>query len=199
MEQPGRLHTLFKTLPGASDSSSVASITGHRSVDEVIRTLGGPDLATLLRYVRGWNANAKTSTVAQRVLHAVVRLRRADEIAQAFDQTAALGGLGDALASVADGAAAVPREGRGASALRELVEALVPYTERHLARMERLVQESYVVDYLLGEMDDGLIGLDDDADDDGEEMTDERHGEQDGDEEWAGMDIDVNGNVAVAA
>ncbi|KAH9044758.1 U3 small nucleolar RNA-associated protein [Lactarius pseudohatsudake] len=45
--------------------------------------------------------------------------------------------------------------------LRELVEGLIPYTERHLARMERLVQESYVVDYVLREMDDGLVDDDD--------------------------------------
>ena len=57
--------------------------------------------------------------------------------------------------------------------MRELLEALIPYTERHLARMERLVQESYVVDYVLGEMDDGLDG--------GEE----------------GMDVDVGVGVAV--
>jgi U3 small nucleolar RNA-associated protein 13 len=38
-----------------------------------------------------------------------------------------------------------------------MVDGLIPYTERHLARMERLVQESYMVDYVLGEMDDGMF------------------------------------------
>ncbi len=45
----------------------------------------------------------------------------------------------------------------GRTALKELVDGLIPYSERHLARIERLVQESYVVDYILGEMDDGMF------------------------------------------
>ncbi|EKM61674.1 uncharacterized protein PHACADRAFT_84777 [Phanerochaete carnosa HHB-10118-sp] len=191
MEQPGRLHALFKSLPSTSDPSSVTSISGHPSVDEVIRTLSGPDLAKLLRCVRGWNANAKTSAVAQRVLHAILKLRKAEDIAQAFDQTATLGGLGDILTGASGGP--VHKEGRGASALRELVEALVPYTERHLARMEKLVQESYVVDYLLGEMDDGLIGLEDGDEDEG--MADA----QQDDDEWCGMDVGIGASIAVSA
>jgi U3 small nucleolar RNA-associated protein 13 len=37
------------------------------------------------------------------------------------------------------------------------LEALLPYTERHLSRMDKLVQESYMVDYILGEMDGGMF------------------------------------------
>ena len=44
--------------------------------------------------------------------------------------------------------------------LKEIVDGLIPYTERHLARMERLIQESYVVDFLLEEMDQGMLGGD---------------------------------------
>lgn len=193
MEQPGRLHTLFKNLPASESPSSPASITGHPSVDEVIRTLSGPDLATLLRYVRDWNANAKTSTVAQRVLHAIVKLRRAEDIAAAFDSAP-----GPAAAGADGGAGPASKGGRGASALREIVEALVPYTERHLARMEKLVQESYVVDYLLGEMDDGLFGLGDEDEDEDEEMAGEGVPDEDG-EEWNGMEVDVGAGVPVAA
>lgn len=197
MEQPGRLHTLFKSLPASSPPSSAASITGHPSVDLVIRTLSGPDLAKLLRYVRGWNANARTSTVAQRVLHAVVKLRKAEEIVQAFDSPAAFAGMsgGDDASegTSVEGGSAVAKAARGASALRELVEALVPYTERHLARMEKLVQESYVVDYLLEEMDDGLFG----GEEDEGEMADEL-AEEAGGEEWQGMAVDVGASVVSA-
>ncbi|KAJ7293063.1 U3 small nucleolar RNA-associated protein [Mycena rebaudengoi] len=116
------------------------SITGSAAVDEVIRTLGGADLARLLRYVRDWNAVAKTSIVAQGVLFAVVKLRSAED-------------------------GEVAARGAGGTALKEMVDGLIPYTERHLARMERLVQESYMVDYVLGEMDDGMF--DGDFEDDG--------------------------------
>ena len=147
------------------------------------------------RYVRDWNANAKTSTVAQRVLHAVVKLRRADEIVRAFDQTAAINALGD-LTSTDGAAAPVSKGSKGASALRELVEALIPYTERHLARMEKLIQESYVVDYLLSEMDDGLFdGAGDEAMEDDLASAPDGHGEED----WGVMEVDVGAGVTVVA
>jgi U3 small nucleolar RNA-associated protein 13 len=134
---PGRLLQLFKGLKGDS------GVTGSADVDQVLQELTSADLVRLLRYVRDWNTRASSAAVAQRVLHATVKLRPAEDIAHAFEDTS----TGD--------------EGNG---LHELVEGLIPYTERHLVRMERLVQESYVIDYVLREMDDGL------ADDDGEAM-----------------------------
>ena len=50
--------------------------------------------------------------------------------------------------------------------LKELVDALIPYTERHLTRMEKLLQDSYVVEHLLSEMDDGMFGELGDGDED---------------------------------
>ena len=158
MSQPGRLLSLFRDVVSSPKDADQLSIIGNPSVDEVIRTLGGSDLAKLLRYVRDWNTNAKTSTVAQKVLLTIVKLRSADEIIQAFsDET-------DEKV-FADGEVSQPPPTTGRTALKELIDALIPYSERHLSRMEKLVQDSYVVDYILGEMDDGMFdnGFDDDA------------------------------------
>jgi len=174
MDQPGRLLSLFKSIQSdaalSSTSPSVSvSVSGHPAVDTVLRTLSTSDLARLLKYVRLWNATAKTSAVAQRVLHAIVKLRPADDVMAAFaaagDDPAAGLRVTDAGA---EGTLAVARTGDGASgatALKDWVEAVIPYTERHLARMERLLQDSYVVDYILGEMDDGMFDELDEADD----------------------------------
>ena len=187
MAQPGRLYSLFRALPSASSDASSPSITGHAAVDGVLRTLPLTDLARLLRYVRDWNANAKTSAVAQRVLHAVVKLRPADDLARAFDAEAAC----DAAAAIstpgADGSVpgvAAPVEGRGATALKELIDALIPYTERHLTRMEKLLQDSYVVEHLLSEMDDGMFG---------------ELGDEDGDEDVESYPVDIDRAIAVSA
>ena len=162
MSQPGRLHSLFKdVISSSSKDDDQPSIIGDPSVDEVIRTLGGSDLAKLLRFVRDWNTNAKTSTVAQKVLLTIVKLRSADEIIQAFsDETDE-----KAFAEGDEVSSSQPPPATGRTALKELVDALIPYSERHLSRMEKLVQDSYVVDYILGEMDDGMFdnGFDDDA------------------------------------
>jgi len=132
---PGRLLQLFKELKGDS------GVTGSADVDRVLQELASTDLVRLLLYVRDWNTRASSTAIAQRVLHAIMKLRSAEDIANAFSST-----------------------GDEQSGLHELVEGLIPYTERHLVRMERLVQESYVVDYVLREMDDGL------AEDDNEVM-----------------------------
>ena len=157
MSQPGRLFSLFKDVMCSPEDVNGSSIIGSPLVDEVIQTLGGSNLAKLLRYVRDWNTNAKTSAVAQRVLLAIVKLHSADEIIQAFsDET-------DEKV-FADGEVSQPPN-TGRTALKELIDALIPYSERHLSRMDKLVQDSYVVDYILGEMDDGMFDneFDDDA------------------------------------
>jgi len=77
-----------------------------------------------------------------------MKLRSADDVMQAF---------GDEVHETALVEGTAGTKGAGGTALKEMVDALIPYTERHLSRMERLVQESYMVDYVLGEMDDGMF------------------------------------------
>lgn len=167
MDQPGRLLNLFRSIHSESPEGAEPqppSFSGHPAVDTVLRTLADADIARLLRYIRLWNATAKTSAVAQRVLHALLKLRPVDDITHAFGDDLASG----AGVTESHGALTVSvnthGEGRGATALKDWVEAVIPYTERHLNRMERLLQDSYVVDYLLGEMDGGLFDELDDLD-----------------------------------
>jgi U3 small nucleolar RNA-associated protein 13 len=139
MEQPGRLLSVFKNLRNSFVLDKPSnSLTGNLAVDEVIRTMSGDDLAKLLKFVTQWNSNGKTSGLAQGVLFAIVKLRTADELMNAYKPQFG-----------------VPAS--NGSGLKEVVDGLIPYTERHLARMDRLVQESYVVDFLLEEMDNGMF------------------------------------------
>ncbi|PPQ72265.1 hypothetical protein CVT24_004682 [Panaeolus cyanescens] len=161
MSQPGRLLRLFKMIASADcEGYSAEAFTGNEAVDDVIKKLTGADIAKLLRFVRDWNTNAKTAGVAQQVLFAIVKLRPVDNIVQTFEDEASHTALEDGdLEQVSSNATS------GRTALKEMVDALITYSERHLARVERLVQESYVIDYLLGEMDDGMFGNDDDDED----------------------------------
>lgn len=143
MQQPGRLLALFRSVrdgPDIGGASRPKSFTGSPAVDEVIRTISAEDLITLIKFVRDWNSNAKTSEIAQEILHAIVKLRSSAEITDMFRSQA-----GEEQSTDAGGG------------LKEMVDGLIPYTERHLARMERLIQESYVVDFLLEEMDQGML------------------------------------------
>lgn len=154
LEQPGRLFSLFNNVKSsaAENPEFESTLTGHPSVDEVIRTISGSDLAKLLRYVRDWNTNAKTSVVSQGVLFAIVKSRSADDIAAAFGEETR-------ERMFADLTNAAPKSA-GGTGLRDLIDALIPYTERHMSRMDKLLQESYMVDYVLSEMDGGILGND---------------------------------------
>lgn len=165
MDHPGRLYNLFRTVRssrpskplsrrlGASldDSEEGDTITGSIAVDTTLATLSGPDLARLLGHIRTWNASARTSAVAQTILHAVLKLRPADDIVAAFTKSESVLEVDDFSLEGKEN-----KQDKAALDLRALIDGLIPYTERHFARAERLVQDSFVVDYVLGEMDMGI-------------------------------------------
>ncbi|TFK77449.1 WD40 repeat-like protein [Pluteus cervinus] len=158
MEQPGRLLSLFKQIR-ASREEFDSQQHGNASFEQVIGALALSDLAKLMRYIRDWNTNAKTSVVAQSILYAIVKSKSADDLVKAFDAESGETAFAEFPTASPSGSKV------GAGALKELVDALLPYTERHLARLDRLMQESYMVDYILAEMDDGMF--------DGEELQDD--------------------------
>lgn len=137
LNHPARLLGL---LQGVVDTQprEPGSISGSKAVDGVLGSLGDEQLLSLLSRARDWNANARTCVVAQRVLGVVVRSYGAERLA----------GLG---------------KRRGG---REVVEALRVYTERHYRRVEELWGESWLVEFLLGEMEQlGVAGKGEDRED----------------------------------
>ena len=128
LNHPARLLSLLQGVLNTSPPEE-GSITGLKAVDEVLLSLSDEQLLALLSRVRDWNTNARTSTVAQRVLNVVVKFYSAERLA----------GLGR-------------RKGG-----REVVDALRVYTERHYRRVEELCGDSWIVEFLLNEMDQLVI------------------------------------------
>lgn len=131
LDHPARLLSLFQNVID-SDIPEEGSITGRKAVDDVLAQLEDGQLLKLLERVRDWNTNARTCSVAQRMLNVVVRNYSAER----------LSGL------------AKRRGGK------EVVEALKVYTERHYRRIEELWGESWIVEFLLGEMGELMTGED---------------------------------------
>ena len=129
LNHPGRLLSLFTNVVTTS-SPEAGSLTGVRAVDTVLARLSDEQIFLLLLRLRDWNTNARTAPVAQRVLWALVRSYPAGKFSNL---------------SV--------RGARGQKSLSEVLNALKVYTERHYKRMEELVDESYLVEYTLQEMD----------------------------------------------
>ena len=129
LNHPGRLLNIFTNVT-TSNSPEQGSLCGLRAVDKVLASLSDEQLFTLLLRLRDWNTNARTAPVAQRILWTLVRSYPASK----FSNLSIKGS-------------------RGQKSLKEVLNALKVYTERHYKRMEELVDESYLVEYTLQEMD----------------------------------------------
>lgn len=129
LNHPGRLLSLF-TKVVTTDSPDEGSLSGLKAVDDVLANLSDDQIFLLLLRLRDWNTNARTAPVAQRILSALVRSYPAGR----FSDLSVKGA-------------------RGQKSLQEVLNALKVYTERHYKRLEELVDESYLVEYTLREMD----------------------------------------------
>jgi U3 small nucleolar RNA-associated protein 13 len=123
LDQPYRLLKLFNEVISSASTENNASITGLAEVDQVIATLSEEQLTTLLQRVRDWSTHTRTSHVAQRILHVILRKYSPQRLM------------------------ALPE-------VKGIVDALVPYTDRYLKQVDKLLEESFVIDYVLREMDD---------------------------------------------
>ena len=129
LNHPARLLTLLQNVTAINPPED-GSLSGVKAVDQVLGNLSDGQLLILMQRLRDWNTNARTAVVAQKILGVVVRSYSSQKLA----------GL----------------RGRG---WKEVLEALKVYTERHYRRVEELVDESYLVEYTLGEMEE-LMGND---------------------------------------
>lgn len=134
LNHPARLLSLFQAVL-ATQPPEPGSVSGLNAVDQVLASLSDEQLLALLARARDWNTNARTCAVAQRVLGVVVRKYGAERLA----------GLGR-------------RKGG-----REVLEGLRVYTERHYRRVEELWGESWLVEFLLGEMEQLGVGAEGDG------------------------------------
>lgn len=129
LNHPGRLLKLFTSVV-TTDKPDEGSLCGLMAVDEVLATLSDEQIFLLLLRLRDWNTNARTASVAQRILWALVRSYPASK----FSNLSVKGA-------------------RGQKSLKDVLSALKVYTERHYKRMEDLVDESFLVEYTLQEME----------------------------------------------
>lgn len=130
LNHPGRLLNLFTSVVTATNPDH-DSLSGLRAVDEVLGHLADEQIFLLLLRLRDWNTNARTAPVAQRILWVLVRSYPASK----FSNLSVKGA-------------------KGQTSLKDVLQALRVYTERHYRRLEELVDESYLVEYTLQEMDD---------------------------------------------
>ncbi|KAI1475371.1 U3 small nucleolar RNA-associated protein [Daldinia eschscholtzii] len=129
LNHPRKLQSLFERVVN-SKTADPESLSGLKAVDEVLASLSDDQLFLLLLRLRDWNTNARTAPMAQRILWALVKSYPVSR----FSNLSVKGA-------------------QGQKSVKEVLNALKVYTERHYKRMEELVEESYLVEYTLQEMD----------------------------------------------
>ncbi|OTB07828.1 hypothetical protein M426DRAFT_52994 [Hypoxylon sp. CI-4A] len=129
LNHPRKLQNLFERVVN-SRTPDAGSFSGLKAVDEVLGSLSDEQLFLLLLRLRDWNTNARAAPMAQRILWTLIKSYPASRLSNLNVKGA-----------------------RGQKSLKEVLSALKVYTERHYKRMEELVEESYLVEYTLQEMD----------------------------------------------
>jgi U3 small nucleolar RNA-associated protein 13 len=146
LNHPGRLLSLFTAaMDTCLDGDGQESLTGNPAIDTVLQSLDPDNLYTLLLRVRDWNTNARTSRVAQRILYALSKSYPPSTFVALATRHREL------PPSAGNGGKSSTSEG-----IKEVLDALTAYTERHYKRIEDLIDESYLVEWILSEMDGGL-------------------------------------------
>lgn len=138
LNHPGRLLSLFTSVVTTATPDE-GSLSGLKAVDNVLASLSDEQLFILLLRLRDWNTNARTAPVAQRILWTVVRSYPASKLSNLSVKGA-----------------------QGLKSLRDIMHGLRVYTERHYKRIEELVDESYLVEYTLQEIDSIAPVIDED-------------------------------------
>lgn len=131
MDQPGRLFSLFKSVI-ETESPDAESLSGLTAVDNVLANLADGQLYKLLLRLRDWNTNVRTAPIAQKIIWTIVKSYPASRLASLRP-----GGKVGAKGS-----------------LKDVLDAIKAYSERHYKRVEELVDESYLLDFTLREMDE---------------------------------------------
>lgn len=120
LDHPMRLFNVLRQSAVKADDDT--SSTFNKEIDEVISTLSHEQLLLLVKRSRDWNTNARTHSVAQKVIKCIL--------------------LSHNIADLCE----IP-------GLVQLVDAIIPYTKRHFSRVDNLIEQSYILDYALVEMD----------------------------------------------
>ncbi|KAI2075850.1 U3 small nucleolar RNA-associated protein 13 [Ophidiomyces ophidiicola] len=145
LNHPARLFSLFATAIDTEYAAAPKTLSGNADIDHAIQSISMDHLYLLLLRIRDWNTNARTSRVSQRLLYALFKSYPPSTFID--------------LASRSN---FIPSHGKGNkdAELKDVLHALAVYTERHYKRVEDLVDESYLVEWVLGEME----GMDMDID-----------------------------------
>jgi U3 small nucleolar RNA-associated protein 13 len=104
---------------------------GHSALTSLVSKFNEEQIGKCLLYIRDWNTIAKYSNIAQQFLNCILRLYSPKK-----------------LVAMSPGILDLP----------EVLQALIPYTDKHFSRVDRLIQRSFIVDYTIKSITNNVGG-----------------------------------------
>ena len=165
LNHPKRLLDLFAAVVNNNPPES-GSFVGRKDVDAVIASLSDTQLWNLLRRVRDWNANGRAHNTAQRVLYAILHLiprerllglrkrPKSTVVRDAEDEVEGVVAEAMAELDVKEGGGGVVGGDRSKESVKDVLDGLKAYTDRHYTRLEKVGEERFVLLWALQQMDE---------------------------------------------
>jgi U3 small nucleolar RNA-associated protein 13 len=136
LEKPARILQILEQII-TEDDAQLRPLVADFTYDQVEKSL---------LYIRDWNTNAKNSLIAQRALYEILsqfsaeslcKIPRIKEVRWLLIGSVALICLPAHMLSFFT---------------PQILQALIPYSQRHFQRVDKLVQKSFIIDYTLQSM-----------------------------------------------
>ncbi|QIW96665.1 hypothetical protein AMS68_002183 [Peltaster fructicola] len=151
LNHPKRLLEIFtKVVDGQSEP---ASFIGSLAVDDALRQLSDGQLWSLLQRCRDWNANARTSQVAQRILWSLLHMYPKEHLLRLRSKRKAPEPKVDTELTEAMANLTTVDKRAQKESMKDVLDALKAYTERHDQRLAKLGEERFVLTWALQTMD----------------------------------------------
>ena len=155
LRQPRQLLELMKTMLREPQKGSLTHKTYIAQLVPLVQCLSQSDMQNVFAYMRDWNTSPKNCACAQALLGAILATYSPKvlvpcigclchrPVTHRFHSTTVQRAhyLVTNISSVQDIAAV--------QGLQEISEALLLYTGRHYDRMDRMLESTYLLDYLL--------------------------------------------------
>jgi len=150
LNHPRRLLELFTKVMDSSDKDET-SLSGKIGVDQVLGSLGDEQLWKLLIRIRDWNTNARTARVAQHIMNCLFRSYPKDKFINLQKRRLLIKVDNDE--DDAEAAEDAPRNKRSGENIRDVLNGLKAYTDKHYARLEKIAEERCVLMWTLQMME----------------------------------------------
>ncbi|WAQ90264.1 hypothetical protein PtA15_12A252 [Puccinia triticina] len=165
LDKPARLLRLFTDLeraegePGMDEFGTLdreGSVTGSPDIDNIIQNLSSTELVRLLKHVKSWNAVNRSSSVAQKLLFLIFKSNSFSQLLTPPSASSDLDPIQDPSEPDLPPNNPLAKKSKTLPPnhlleLKDTLKVLAAYSDRNLTKIDKTVQESFLIEFLLNQ------------------------------------------------